>query len=127
MSLPIMDDESSLSTDWSLPMADKRQHLRVPIRMAVACEVEGIIAFSAVATDISLGGSRLESSSTPSFGTHLTIVGRLPGASKPCRLPAIVRWGGPGFFGVQFGSLDARNTYRIADLMKDELRARRRT
>jgi hypothetical protein len=60
----------------------------------------------------------LESSEHPTFGTELTLVGRLPGAKKDVRLPAVVRWTKPGGFGVQFGLLGALETHLISELMK---------
>jgi hypothetical protein len=101
---------------------DKRQHLRVATRLRASCEAPGVAPFDAVVIDISLGGARFESSQTPAFGLQLEIVAVLPGAAAASRLPATVRWVGPGSFGVQFGLLGARDTYRIADLMGKSLR-----
>ena len=104
-------------------MEDKRRHLRVPVRVHVSCELEGDVVFDAVATDICLGGSRIESPQSPGFGSRLTIVTQLPGCSERSRLPATVRWTQSGAFGVQFGLLGARDTYRIADLMSKAMRS----
>jgi hypothetical protein len=106
-------------------MQDKRSRLRVCVRIPVSCEVEGDLVFGAIATDISFAGLRIESADLPGFGAKLTIVAQLPGASDLSRLPATVRWVGLESFGVRFGLLGARDTYRIADLMGQALRAKR--
>jgi hypothetical protein len=99
-------------------MKERRQHARVGIRVVAACEVEGGGRFAAVATDIGLGGARVECELVPGYGTQLTLVLNLPGASEPSRLPATIRWTSPGACGVQFGALGARDTNRIARLIE---------
>ena len=86
--------------------------------MTLACERAGAASFTGQARDISVGGMYLDSSEQPPFGTQLTLVGRLPGAKKELRLPAVVRWAKPGGFGVQFGLLGALETHLISELMK---------
>jgi type IV pilus assembly protein PilZ len=83
----------------------------------VICELESGAVINGLATDISRGGSRIDSAEVPEFGTRFTVVARMPGEKEASRLPATVRWTGPGCFGVQFGLLGARDTYRIVDLM----------
>ena len=100
-------------------MDDKRSHPRVPIDTIFRCEAAGGAAFEAKGKDISVGGMYLEASASPAFGTELTIVGRLPGAKKDLRLPAVVRWVKPGGFGVQFGLLGAVETHVLSELMKE--------
>jgi type IV pilus assembly protein PilZ len=91
----------------------------------VICELENGAVINGLATDISLGGSRIESSEVPAFGTRFTVVARVPGEKEASRLPATVRWTGPSCFGVQFGLLGARDTYRIVDLMSRTLHSNR--
>jgi hypothetical protein len=99
-------------------LTDKRLHPRVPIDVTFTCERAGGESFSVHAKDISIGGMYLDSGEQPSFGTQVTMVGRLPGAKKDLRLPAVVRWVKPGGFGVQFGLLGALETHLISELMK---------
>ena len=99
-------------------MQDNRVHPRVPINVTVTCEQAGGDSFEAFAKDISVGGMFLQSEIAPAFGTELTIVGKLPGAKKPVRLPAIVRWAKPNGFGVQFGLLGALETHVLSELMR---------
>ena len=108
-------------------MHDKRDHLRVAINMAVRCEVEGDVHFDALATDISIGGARVEASELPEIGRRLVIAAQLPGAKEVSRLPAVVRWNQTGSFGVQFGLLGARDTHRIAGLMGQAMRTNKTT
>jgi type IV pilus assembly protein PilZ len=71
-----------------------------------------------MAKDICIGGMFIEATASLPFGTEITIVGRLPGAKAELRLPGIVRWVKPHGFGVQFGSLGARETHAISELLK---------
>ena len=88
------------------------------------CKIEGIGSFDAVATDMSLGGTRLEGAKVPEYGTQMTIVADLPGSSEVSELPATVRWTGSNFFGVQFGLLGAHDTHIIADMMAQSMRVK---
>lgn len=99
-------------------MEEKRVHPRIPINVDVSCERKDQPAVTGVAKDLSLGGMFIQSEHALEFGTDLTIVARLPGASSESRLPAVVRWSKPGGFGVQFGLLGARETHTITNLLK---------
>jgi hypothetical protein len=105
-------------------MVEKREHARVSVKMLVVCEREGAALINGLATNISLGGSRIESADVPPFGTPLTIITRLPGETEMSRLRATVRWTAPSAFGVRFGSLRAKDNYRIANLMCQSVRSR---
>ncbi len=104
-------------------MVDKRQHMRVSVRVPVLCERPGASVISGLVTDLSLGGLRIASPEVPGFGTHLTIVAHMPGDLEACRLPATVRWTKPTCFGVEFGMLSAKDVYRIVDLMAHSVRS----
>ena len=100
-------------------MQDKRSHPRVTVDTTVSCEVRSSGALiTGMAKDISIGGMFIESTEALPFGTEITIVGRFPGAKADLRLPGIVRWTKPVGFGVQFGSLGARETHAISQLLK---------
>jgi len=103
---------------------DKREHGRVSVKMLVVCERAGAPTINGLATNISLGGSRIESAEVPPSGSALTIFTRLPGETEVSRLHATVRWTAPTAFGVQFGSLRAKDNYRIANLMSQSVRSR---
>ena len=99
-------------------MEDKRLHPRVIVNTTVSCEVRAGSTFTGLAKDISIGGMFVESTEIVPFGTEVTIVGRFVGTKADLRLPAIVRWAKPDGFGVQFGSLGARETHAISELLK---------
>ena len=99
-------------------MQDKRVHPRVVVDTAVSCELRDAAAFAGMAKDISIGGMFIESTQVVPFGTEISIVGRFPGAKADLRLTGIVRWAKPTGFGVQFGSLGARETHAISELLK---------
>jgi len=84
----------------------------------VKCERRDAAAFTGMARDISIGGMFVESSEILPFGTELSIALRVPGTKGELKLPAIVRWAKPHGFGVQFGSLGARETHAISQLLK---------
>jgi len=97
---------------------DKRVHPRVVVDTPVSCEVRDGATFTGLAKDISIGGMFVQASEVVPFGTEVTIVGRFVGTKAELRLPGIVRWAKPDGFGVQFGSLGARETYAISELLK---------
>jgi hypothetical protein len=97
---------------------DKRVHPRVTVDTPVSYEQRGAAALAGLAKDISIGGMFIETTEQLPFGTEITIVGRFAGTKAELRLPAIVRWAKPTGFGVQFGSLGARETHAISELLK---------
>jgi len=97
---------------------DKRVHPRVIINTKVSCEVRDGVAFEGLAKDISIGGMFVESTEVVPFATEVTIVARLAGTKAEIRLPGVVRWAKPDGFGIQFGSLGARETHAISQLLK---------
>ena len=99
-------------------MQDNRVHPRVVVDTTVTCEVRGASTFGGLARDISIGGAFVESNLVLPFGTEITIVGRFRGSKAELRLPGIVRWVKPDGFGVQFGSLGARETHAISELFR---------
>ena len=99
-------------------MQDKRVHPRVNVDTPVSCQPREGAPLLGMAKDISIGGMFIEATGTLPFGTEVTIVGRFPGMKAELRLPGIVRWAKPSGFGVQFGSLGARDTHAISELLK---------
>ena len=99
-------------------MQDKRVHPRVNVDTQVSCQPREGAPLSGMAKDISIGGMFIEATESFPFGTEITIVGRFPGMKAELRLPGVVRWTKPTGFGVQFGSLGARETHAITELLK---------
>jgi hypothetical protein len=98
-------------------MLEKRGTRRIHVSLPVLCEPSHGEPFGGTIVDIGLGGSCIECTEVPGFGTELCIVTLLPGAADVSRLPATVRWARDGTFGVQFGLLGARDTRLIVELM----------
>ena len=99
-------------------MVEKRSHRRVTLGAEVACRRSNGTSFTGTGRDISIGGMFVEATEAVSFGEELSIEVRLPRAKQGMALPAIVRWLGPGGFGVQFGLLGARETHAISELYR---------
>lgn len=97
-------------------MQEKRVHPRVQLDLEVVCEVKDLPAISGRTRDVSMGGMFIDADQSPAFGSPCTILARFPAGEV--RLPATVRWGKPGGFGVQFGLLGARETAAIVRLLK---------
>ena len=97
---------------------EKRSHPRVAVEISVSCERRDSPPILGTGRDIGIGGIFIESAEVLSFGTEVVIVARLPGASSEARLPGVVRWSKPNGFGVQFGSLGARETHAILTIVK---------
>jgi hypothetical protein len=97
---------------------DKRVHPRVTVDTPVSCERLDAAPLTGMAKDISIGGMFIEAAEILPFGAEISIVGRFPASKAELRLPAIVRWTKPTGFGVQFGSLGARETHAISELLK---------
>ena len=104
-----------------LVVQDKRVHPRVIVNTKVTCELRST-SFVGLAKDISIGGMFVESTEVVPFNTEISIVGRFPGAKADLRLAGLVRWTKPNGFGIQFGSLGARETHAISELLKREPR-----
>ena len=100
-------------------MAEQRRHHRIPVSFQVTCVQDDASSFDGLARDLSVGGLFVESERDLAFGTSLTVVAKSL-AARELRLPAIVRWAGPGGFGVQFGLLGAYATHAIVDLVKKQ-------
>jgi Tfp pilus assembly protein PilZ len=99
-------------------VTDKRNHPRLVISATARITHRDGTFFEGTARDVSMGGMFIEASSTPVFGTELTVEVKLPGEKEEVRLPAVVRWSKPDGFGVQFGLLGARETHAIAQLIR---------
>ena len=83
----------------------RREH-RTRVDLRVECEETASGArVAGRATDISLGGLRVETTTQFAFGAAVLVHIRLPGAAKPLALEAVVRWTRPDGMGLQFGLL----------------------
>jgi hypothetical protein len=103
-----------------------RTHMRVRVKIPVCCTAAGFPAVAGLATDVSLGGVCVQSEEAFPFGTKITVVTRFPGVPYESRLPGSVRWTRSGSFGVQFGSVGARDLDCITALVGGALRSHAR-
>jgi hypothetical protein len=93
-----------------------REH-RFRIDIPVAYLVEGSGARSVGrATDISLGGARVEIAREVPFGSPVVVYILLPGWAEPLAFDAVVRWTQRGAMGLQFRALGVRETHLLAQL-----------
>jgi hypothetical protein len=90
-----------------------RVHVDIPVEYT---HVASGARLTGRATDISIGGLRLETAGQLPFGSAVVVRLRLPGALQPFALEAIVRWNCPGTMGLQFGTLGVRETHFITEL-----------
>lgn len=96
---------------------DKRRYERYPISVEVKFQhgEETVVARS---RDISLGGMFVVTDRPLPIGTRCTLEVHLPPLPSPALIEATVRWTGPDGMGVQFGTLRARETWAINQLVR---------
>lgn len=92
--------------------SDRRVLIDVPVELVA----EGGARTAGRATDVSVGGVRVETDAPASFGMAMVVRMRLPGSARELALPAVVRWTQRGVVGLQFGLMGARETHLIASL-----------
>lgn len=73
-----------------------------------------------VTRNVSLGGMYLLSDMRPPYGAKVTLELDLPALRERARIEATVRWEKDDGFGVQFGSLRAREVWALNQLFKEE-------
>jgi phage-related baseplate assembly protein len=96
---------------------EKRRHFRKRISSALEFQVGDGPKMAGVCHDLSLGGIHIQADVTPPFGAQIVVHFQFKGTSAPSALPGVVRWVKPGAIGVQFGSLGARETYAITEML----------
>lgn len=96
--------------------SDRRVSIDVPVELVA----EGGTRIGGRATDLSLGGVRVETDAPASFGMAMVVRMRLPGSMRDLVLPAVVRWTERGVVGLQFGLMGARETHLIASLAVEQ-------
>ena len=98
-------------------LSDKRVYKRQPIATPVVL-VSGETRTDGIAKDISLGGMFIETAGPLPYGTRFVVEIKLRALQELSKIDAIVRWAGPNGMGVQFGSLRAKETWAINQLVK---------
>jgi hypothetical protein len=99
---------------------EKRRHYRKRVALALEFQIGEGPRQAGVCCDFSLGGMQIQAEATAPFGARVTIHWRLAGLPAAIALPGIVRWVKPGSIGVQFGSLGARETYAITEMLASD-------
>ena len=96
---------------------DKRQYERYAVEVEVVFERDGerVVARS---RDISLGGMFITTDRALPYGTAVSLALTLPSLPSAANVDATVRWTGRDGMGVQFGSLRARETWAINQLIR---------
>ncbi len=88
---------------------------RVPLDVPVSFLDEAGNRGCGRATDLSVGGIRIETDAATPFGCVVIVKLRLPGCPRELTLPAVVRWTHGGAMGLQFGLIGARETHLITE------------
>ncbi|MFK7985335.1 MAG: PilZ domain-containing protein [Sandaracinaceae bacterium] len=96
----------------------RRAHERFEHRLDVVVKhPEGEIACAT--QNISLGGMSLLTDELLEYGVVVQLSFRLPALKEPVLAEATVRWVKDDGFGVQFGSLRAREVWALNQLFRD--------
>ena len=99
-------------------MAENRQHPRKPIKLTVSFTSPNGARSEASCRDISLGGMFIETASPSAYGEEIVVHLVLPGLLSGADVRSIVRWTQKGVgMGVQFGTMGARETHALVELL----------
>jgi type IV pilus assembly protein PilZ len=96
---------------------EKRRHYRKRSDYPLEFQIGDGPRQAGVCHDFSLGGMHIMADVNAAFGANVIIHVRLKGLPSPSALPGFVRWVKPGSLGVQFGSLGARETYALTEML----------
>lgn len=94
----------------------KRQYERTLVALSVAF-LKDNVRIVARSRDLSLGGMFVETDKPLPYGTNFELAVTLPALPEPAVIEATVRWIGPTGMGVQWGTLRAKETWAINQLM----------
>ena len=70
-----------------------------------------------VCSNVSIGGMFIETLFVAAFGEEVTVFMTLPGLKNEVSVKATVRWTEKEGMGVQFGTMGARETYALTQLI----------
>jgi Tfp pilus assembly protein PilZ len=73
-------------------MDSQRRQLRIPFDAAVEIILEDDSKQPGKLTNISAGGTFIQTEPLPEFGKSLKLLVHLPGIPEECEIPCIVRW-----------------------------------
>jgi type IV pilus assembly protein PilZ len=98
-------------------MIENRQHPRKIVSFGVAFQVGAGPRTEARARDLSLGGIFVEAAAPPPYGTSVDVLLSLPHLDAEACIQGVVRWTTSAGMGVQFGSMGARYTHGLVELL----------
>jgi hypothetical protein len=99
---------------------ENRKHPRRQVTAPVAFQIGDGPWIDAESQDISLGGMFIETAELASYGATIRIYIQLPGLKQETLIDAVVRWRKATGMGVQFGSMGARETYALTQLISGQ-------
>jgi type IV pilus assembly protein PilZ len=100
-------------------MIEQRRHTRSPMNQTITFVVKGSTETrEGLATDISVGGMFVQTTTPAPFGAEVVVRTRLPGSNDEHLLPGVIRWTRSDGMGVQFGLLGARETHLITEIAR---------
>lgn len=98
-------------------MTNQRQHERVDITLPVVV-IHEQSEHEGETRNVSVGGMLISGGERVPFGASVKLRVTLPPGKETLELPATVRWIRDGAIGVQFGSLRAKETWAINQLIR---------
>jgi type IV pilus assembly protein PilZ len=97
---------------------ENRKHPRAVAKLRVAFQVGDGPRAEARSRDLSLGGMFIETAAPPPYGTAVRVHLALPDLEGEACIEAVVRWTTVAGMGVQFGSMGARQTHGLVELLR---------
>lgn len=95
----------------------RRLHERFEVTLPVTVALDGE-TIEGTTQNVSLGGMSVRLGRSLAFGVQVVVKVELPALKDVAELPCTVRWERDGVLGLQFGSLRARDTWAINQLLK---------
>jgi Tfp pilus assembly protein PilZ len=98
-------------------VSEQRKHSRKAVQAAIAFQAKDGTRRDGMCSNMSIGGMFIETLFVASFGEEITVFMKLPGLKQEVAVKAVVRWTEPEGMGVQFGTMGARETYALTQLI----------
>lgn len=99
---------------------NQRRHARKDVDFPVMVLVDGVPAVEGRCVNLGLGGMFIADVEPIRVGEEISVRFRLSPDSTSMRLPATVRWTSRHGMGLQFGAIDATDTYELTEFLAGE-------